>query len=104
MGAFSAAAGAAKVDRLGTFGEALGLAFQIVDDILDVSGTAGELGKTPGKDSAQDKATYPALFGLDASRRRAESLSREALDALAPFGKKARPLAGLADFIVGRTR
>jgi geranylgeranyl diphosphate synthase type II len=104
LGAISAGAAASKVDRMGGFGESLGLAFQIVDDILDVSGTAGELGKTPGKDSAQDKATYPALFGLDASRRRAETLSRDALDALAPLGKKARPLAGLADFIVGRTR
>jgi geranylgeranyl diphosphate synthase type II len=104
MGAISAGAAPAMVNRLGDFGERLGLVFQIVDDILDVSGTAGELGKTPGKDSAQDKATYPALFGLENSRRRAESLARDSVRALSPLGKKARELAGLADFIVGRTR
>ena len=104
MGAISAGASAASVNRLGVFGERLGLAFQIVDDILDVSGTAGELGKTPGKDTAQDKATYPALFGVDASRRRADLLMREALKAVSPLGTKSRPLARLAEFIVGRTR
>ena len=104
MGAISAGAPAAAVNRLGIFGERLGLAFQIVDDILDVSGTAGELGKTPGKDTAQDKATYPALFGVEASRRRAESLMREALKAVSSLGTKAKPLIRLAEFIVGRTR
>ena len=104
MGAISAGAAAGSVNRLGVFGERLGIAFQVVDDILDVSGTAGELGKTPGKDSAQDKATYPALFGIEASRRRAEQLIREALKAIAPLGKQKRPLEELAEFIVGRTR
>jgi len=104
MGALSAGAPPAKVKSLGVFGERLGLAFQIVDDILDVSGTAGELGKTPGKDTAQDKATYPALFGVEASRRRAELLKREALKAVSPLGRKAGALVGLAEFIVGRTR
>ena len=104
MGALSAGASPTAVNRLGVFGESLGLAFQIVDDILDVSGTVGELGKTPGKDSAQDKATYPALFGLDASRRRAEALKRDSLKAVSFLAKKAGPLVGLAEFIVGRTR
>jgi geranylgeranyl diphosphate synthase, type II len=104
MGAISAGAPAASVNRLGIYGERLGLAFQIVDDILDVSGTVGELGKTPGKDSAQDKATYPALFGIGASRKRAELLAQEALKAVSPLGTKARALAALAEFIVGRTR
>jgi geranylgeranyl pyrophosphate synthase len=104
MGALSAGAPPAHVERLGVFGESLGLAFQIVDDILDVSGTAGELGKTPGKDSAQDKATYPALFGLEPSRRRAVALSRKAVRAIQPLGTRARELTGLAEFIVGRTR
>ena len=104
MGALSAGASSPWVARLGTFGERLGLAFQIVDDILDVSGTASELGKTPGKDSAQDKATYPALFGVEPSRRRADLLARQALTAVAPLGKKSRALNGLAEFIVGRTR
>ncbi len=103
MGALSAGAARAPVDRLGVFGERLGLAFQIVDDILDVSGTARELGKTPGKDSAQDKATYPALLGIEASRRRADLLSRQALKAIAPLGSKARELAGLLSFVLGRS-
>ena len=104
MGAISAGASDAAVNRLGIYGERLGLAFQIVDDILDISGTAGELGKTPGKDSAQDKATYPALFGIPASRKRAESLAADALKSVAPLGSKAAALTGLAEFIVGRTR
>jgi farnesyl diphosphate synthase len=104
MGAISAGASDAAVNRLGIYGERLGLAFQIVDDILDISGTAGELGKTPGKDSAQDKATYPALFGIPASRKRAERLAAEALRSVAPLGGKASALTGLAEFIVGRTR
>ncbi|HTF56678.1 MAG TPA: farnesyl diphosphate synthase [Planctomycetota bacterium] len=104
MGALSAGASPVWVNRLGTFGERLGLAFQIVDDILDVSGTASELGKTPGKDSAQDKATYPARFGVEPSRRRADLLSRQALKAVAPLGKKGRSLAALAEFVVGRSR
>jgi geranylgeranyl diphosphate synthase type II len=104
MGALCAGASPAWLNRLGTFGERLGLAFQIVDDILDVSGTASELGKTPGKDSAQDKATYPALFGVEPSRRRADLLAKQALKATAPLATKARALTGLAEYIVGRTR
>jgi len=104
MGALSAGAAPGPVNRLGDFGERLGLAFQIVDDILDVSGTAGELGKTPGKDSAQDKATYPALFGVEPSRRRAELLARQALKAIAPLATKGRALAELANFVVARSR
>src|SRR5262245_20778354 len=104
MGQPSAGTPPPEVKGLGVFGERLGLAFQIVDDILDVTGTAGELGKSPGKDTAQDKATYPALFGVEASRRRAELLKREALKAVSPLGRKAGALVGLAEFIVGRTR
>lgn len=104
MGALSAGASTPAVNRFGRFGRDLGLAFQVVDDILDVTGTADQLGKTPGKDRAQDKATYPALFGLEESRRRAETLIRSAVKALAPSGPKARPLAALADYILNRTK
>jgi geranylgeranyl diphosphate synthase, type II len=93
----------AEVRALGAYGERIGLAFQIVDDILDVSGTASELGKTPGKDSAQDKATYPALFGVEPSRRRADHLAKQALKAIAPLGRKGRALAALAEYIVARS-
>ena len=103
MGALCAGASAAWLSKLGVFGESLGLAFQIVDDILDVSGTASELGKTPGKDSAQDKATYPALFGVEPSRRRADHLAKQALKAIAPLGRKGRALAALAEYIVARS-
>ena len=80
----------------------LGLAFQIVDDILDVTATTEQLGKTAGKDLAQQKATYPAIHGLERSRVRAQQLIGEALDALAPLGPTAEPLRALAHFILER--
>jgi len=104
MGALSAGAPPAGVNRLGGYGERLGLAFQIVDDILDISGAARDLGKTPGKDSAQDKATYPALFGLEESRRRAEALVRRAIGAISGLKAKGRHLRELAEYVVARTR
>ena len=83
-------------------GDALGLAFQIVDDILDVEGSLEELGKTAGSDQRKQKATYPALHGLPASRQRARALIEEAKAALVPLGVAARPIAALADFIYER--
>jgi geranylgeranyl diphosphate synthase type II len=83
-------------------GADLGLAFQIVDDILDVTGTTEQLGKTAGKDQAQQKATYPAIHGLDASQAQAGRLVGEALHALAPLGPPAEPLRALARFILER--
>jgi len=101
-GAILAGAAPAALGAVTAAGEALGLAFQIVDDILDVEGSLEELGKTAGSDERKQKATYPALHGLDASRRRARALAADAKQALAPLGPPAAPLAALADFIVER--
>ncbi len=87
---------------LAAYADAAGLAFQVVDDVLDVTGTDASLGKTAGKDAAHGKPTYVALLGLDAARAHAEALRREAHDALAPFGARARRLVELADWIVLR--
>jgi geranylgeranyl diphosphate synthase, type II len=102
VGARLSGATADQIRALAVAGGDLGLAFQIVDDILDVTGTTEQLGKTAGKDQAQQKATYPALHGLDASRARAKDLVDEALEALAPFGSPADPLRALAQFILER--
>jgi len=91
-----------QIDALSAAGAALGLAFQIVDDILDVVSSSAELGKTVGKDQAQQKATYPALSGLDASRARARALLAEAEAALAGFGPPAEPIRALGRFILER--
>ena len=91
------------VARLRTFGENAGLAFQIVDDILDVTQSSEQLGKTAGKDTATDKATWPAVFGIEQSRRDADALIADAFAALAPFGEAAEPLKALARYLVDRT-
>jgi farnesyl diphosphate synthase len=89
-------------EALAAYAGAAGLAFQVVDDVLDVTGTDASLGKTAGKDAAHGKPTYVALLGLDAARARAEALRHEAHAALAPFGARARRLVELADWIVLR--
>jgi farnesyl diphosphate synthase len=94
---------AADYDRLGRFGSGLGLAFQIVDDILDIEGDPTLLGKTVGADLAHNKPTYPAVVGLDQARATARRLHDEALAELEPFGRSATQLRWLADFIVGRS-
>ncbi len=88
--------------RLDRFGAALGLAFQIVDDLLDVTGDPALIGKATGVDEARGKPTYPALVGIEASRRRAADLHAEARAELAPFGSRAGPLLALADFLTAR--
>ncbi len=91
------------LDALMRYGDAMGLAFQVVDDVLDVEGDAATLGKTAGKDSANDKPTYVSLLGLEASKRLAASLLDEACTALAPLGPGARRLRELAQLIVLRS-
>jgi geranylgeranyl diphosphate synthase, type II len=90
------------VDRLRCYGQAIGLAFQIVDDVLDVTQSSEQLGKTAGKDTAAEKATYPALFGIDESLKRADALVHKALSALEGFGGQAETLKSLTHFLVER--
>jgi farnesyl diphosphate synthase len=93
---------AAERSALDVYANAIGLAFQVVDDVLDATADSATLGKTAGKDAAANKPTYVSILGLDASRELAEQLRREAHDALAPFGEQARRLRELADLIVER--
>lgn len=98
-------AGSSESDlqRLSRYAENIGLAFQIVDDILDITATAEELGKTAGKDLQAQKATFPSLWGLEESRRQAKQLIDAAKAELEPFGERAIPLSAIADFIISRT-
>ena len=90
------------VETLERYGRLLGRAFQIADDVLDVTSTPEELGKTPGKDASQFKATYPAVAGLERARERSRELAREAAAQLEAFGAGAAPLRALAEFAVER--
>jgi geranylgeranyl diphosphate synthase type II len=92
------------VENLRAFGKSIGLAFQIVDDVLDVTQTSEQLGKTAGKDTAAEKATYPALFGIDESLKKADTLVDKALASLQGFGERANTLKGLARFLVERKK
>ncbi|HZY62531.1 MAG TPA: farnesyl diphosphate synthase [Edaphobacter sp.] len=91
-----------SIQRLRTFGEKAGLAFQIVDDILDMTQSSEELGKTAGKDTASIKATWPAVYGIERSLKDAEELIADAFAALDPFGSAADPLKSLASYLVER--
>mgnify|MGYP003575035467 CR=1 FL=1 len=102
VGARLCGATAEQVHTLSVAGADLGLAFQIVDDILDVVASSEELGKTAGKDQIQQKATYPAIHGLEASRARARALIDEADAALAALGPRAQPIRALGRFILER--
>jgi farnesyl diphosphate synthase len=103
LGAIAADVDAKTVVRLDAFGDALGLAFQIRDDLLDVEGDSDTLGKTAGKDAAQAKATFPALLGIDASRARLQQLALTMREALAPFGSSTDALAELGRQAIERT-
>ncbi len=103
MGAAAGGADNTIAAAADAYGRALGLAFQIVDDVLDVEGTSESLGKTAGKDARENKPTYVSVLGMDAAKARAAHLHREALAALAPLGSRARRLRELADYIVGRS-
>jgi len=102
LGAMSANATPAKLAALSGFGHALGLAFQIIDDILDVTQSTEVLGKTAGKDQSAGKSTYPAVFGLEESRKKAARLTRTAHHALKPLGKKAARLEEIAAYLLRR--
>jgi farnesyl diphosphate synthase len=105
MGALAGEAPSADALRaLDAYAGAVGLAFQVVDDILDVTTDSATLGKTAGKDAKDGKPTYVSIIGLDASRALAAQLRRDAHEALAPFGERARRLAELADLVVDRVR
>jgi len=101
-GGLYAGADDAAVGELRSFGKSIGLAFQIVDDVLDVTQTSEQLGKTAGKDTAAQKATYPALFGVDESLRKADALVETALASLESFGSGGENLKMLARFLVER--
>jgi geranylgeranyl diphosphate synthase type II len=103
MGATCAGATPAQYDALSRYGEHVGLAFQIVDDLLDVEQPSEALGKTAGKDAAQGKITFPAVYGIEQSHAMAEEQLRLAHAAVEPFGASAHWLHALADLIVHRT-
>ena len=102
-GALLANASDADLSSLTTYAQNIGLAFQIVDDILDITATQAELGKTAGKDLDAQKATYPSIWGLEESKQKAQQLIDEAKQELASYGAGALPLQALADFITART-
>jgi geranylgeranyl diphosphate synthase type II len=102
-GGHFAGASSDTIARFRIFGEKAGLAFQIVDDILDMTQDSAQLGKTAGKDTAADKATWPAVYGIDQSIHDAEKLIADAFEALAPFGESAAPLKALAQYLTTRT-
>jgi len=99
-----AALAVAELDRLDRYGKCVGLAFQVVDDVLDEEGDAATLGKTAGKDRAAGKPTYTSLLGLPQAKQLAEDLLAQALEGIEPFGERALRLRELAEFIVRRSR
>jgi len=102
MGALAAGASDAEVDAVRSYGQEIGLAFQIVDDILDATATSSELGKTVGKDAQQNKATYPGLLGMDVAKREAQTRVGDAVDHLTRCGIDSILLGGLAQFVANR--
>jgi geranylgeranyl diphosphate synthase, type II len=103
-GGIYAEAKESEVRKLRAFGQSAGLAFQIVDDVLDVTQSSEQLGKTAGKDTAAEKATYPALFGIEESVRKADTLIEQAFTELASFGGRGETLKELARFLVERKK
>jgi geranylgeranyl diphosphate synthase type II len=101
-GGIFAGGSADTIARLRSFGQKAGLAFQIVDDVLDMTQDSAQLGKTAGKDTASDKATWPAVFGIEQSLKDADALIKDAFAELAPFAEAAEPLKSLAQYLVER--
>jgi len=104
VGGIISSAGSEQMEALTRYGDRIGLAFQIVDDILDVEGSLDALGKRAGSDLRKKKATFPGLLGLEESRQRARSLVREAKHALSIFGDRGAALGAIADYVVARRR
>lgn len=104
LGGMSANCTPAQLKALTDFGYNVGLAFQIIDDILDVTQTSEQLGKTAGKDTASQKATYPSIVGMDKSRKIAEQLTKRAFDSLKIFRGKAQALEALAEYLLKRDK
>jgi len=104
LGGIVAGASTSELQALETYGRDIGLAFQVVDDILDVEGDTSTLGKTSGKDLEADKPTYVKLLGLESARAEAQRLLESALQSLAPFGQGASQLKAIARFITERDR
>jgi len=102
IGALLGGADERQLSSLTRFGEMIGLAFQIADDILDIEGSTEELGKDAGSDQARGKATYPSVIGIEESRRRASELLDMAIESLDSIGEKAEPLREIAKFIISR--
>ena len=102
LGGMSANTTPAKLEALTAFGMNLGLAFQVIDDILDVTQTSEKLGKSAGKDVAAQKATYPALLGLEKSRKEAQRLTAASLAALKPWGKNGDTLRAMGEYLLQR--
>ncbi len=103
-GALAGGAEVAQMDALSAYGEYLGLAFQIADDLLDVTGDAAKLGKATGADAAHAKATYPALLGIEEAQRLARQAIDDALTAVSAFGPEADAFRALAHFVIDRDR
>jgi geranylgeranyl diphosphate synthase type II len=103
-GGMYAGATAQDIARLRTYGQSIGLAFQIVDDVLDLTQTSEQLGKTAGKDAAAEKTTYPALFGIDESIQKADALIKQACTELNEYGPAASTLKDLAHYLVERKK
>jgi geranylgeranyl diphosphate synthase type II len=103
-GAMYAAATPADIIHLRTYGQSIGLAFQIVDDVLDLTQTSEQLGKTAGKDAAAEKTTYPALFGIEESIGKADALVDKACAQLGGYGEAASTLRSLAHYLVARKK
>ena len=103
MGGIAAGAGEAQIGALEHYGRAIGLAFQIMDDVLDVTSTSSALGKTPGRDAALGKSTYPALLGVEGARQRAQALIGDGLESLAEQKLLTQELSQVANFMVTRT-
>lgn len=104
LGAIAACGSEQQIASLATYAQAIGLAFQVQDDILDVEGDSAELGKHTGADALHQKSTYPSLLGLDRAKQLAGELEQQAINALASFGPAADPLRALATFIVTRRK